>query len=93
MPLVTLIILVVALGIISRSDIGQAIADAIRHNSGASQGAAKRRELEEMRTELEHFRAELDEVHHHLQETAERLDFAERLLSSKAEPAHLEGRQ
>ena len=32
--------------VVSRSDIGQAIADAIRHNSGANKVAAARREFE-----------------------------------------------
>lgn len=71
--------------IISRSDIGRAIADAIRHNSGANEGAAARRELEQMRAEIEQVRLELDDVHAQLMESHERLDFAERILAKAPE--------
>ena len=73
-----------------KSDIGQAIADAIRHNSGASEGAAARRELEQMRAELDGLRTELDDVHAQLTEAHDRLEFAERLLASAREPERLE---
>jgi multidrug resistance efflux pump len=73
------------LGIISKSEIGQAIADAIRHNSGATKGAAARRELEQMRGDMDQLRAELDDVHAQLLEAHERLDFAERLLARPEE--------
>ncbi len=69
------------LALVARSDIGQAIADAIRHNSGANEGAAVRRELEEMRSDLERVTGELEEVQQRLLESGERLDFAERLLA------------
>ena len=69
----------------SKSSIGQSIADAIRHNSGASEGAAARRELEQMRADLDQLRAELEDVHTQLLETHERLDFAERLLAKPAD--------
>lgn len=70
----------------TRTDIGQAIADAIRHNSGANEGAAARRELEQMRAEIDQLRSELDGVHAELGEAHERLEFAERLLASRAAP-------
>lgn len=68
------------LAILSKSEIGHAIADAIRHNSGANKGAAARRELEQMRGEMDQLRAEIEDVHAQLLEAHERLDFAERLL-------------
>ncbi|HEY4321131.1 MAG TPA: hypothetical protein VGM77_08105 [Gemmatimonadales bacterium] len=71
------------LAILSKSDIGQAIADAIRHNSGANEGAAVRQELEQMRADVEQLRSELDGVHAELGEAHERLEFAERLLASR----------
>lgn len=75
--------------IITKSEIGRAIADAIRHNSGASEGAAARRELEQMRSEIEQLRAELDDVHAQLQESHERIDFAERVLAQRNEAVPL----
>jgi len=81
-PILALMIPLVA--VISKSEIGQAIADAIRHNSGASKGAAAR-ELDQMRTEVEQLRAEMEDVHAQLLEAHERLDFAERLLAKAPE--------
>ena len=75
--------------VLAKSEIGQAIADAIRHNSGANEGAAARRELEQMRAELDHLRTELDDVHAQLTEAHERIDFAERLLATREDIAHL----
>jgi signal transduction histidine kinase len=76
------------LAILVKSDIGRAIADAIRHNSGANEGAAARQEIEQMRGEIEQLRTDLDDMHTQLLETQERLDFAERLLASGHEPSH-----
>ena len=88
--LVVMIVMIIPiLVVLSKTEIGQAIADAIRHNSGASEGAAARRELEEMRAEIEQLRTELDDVHAQLLETHERLDFAERLLAKAPEPARV----
>jgi len=75
-----MVLMIPIIAIITKSEIGQSIADAIRHNSGASEGAAARRELEQMRAEIDQLRAELDDVHAQLLESHERLDFAERLL-------------
>ena len=58
--------------IASRGEIGKAIAHRIR---GGGQD-------DEMRAEMDEMRRELDAVKHELAETTERLDFAERLLSS-----------
>ena len=77
---VILVFAVPLLAIFVKSEIGLAIADAIRHNSGANKGAAARRELEQMRADVDQLRAELDDVHAQLLESHERLDFAERLL-------------
>jgi hypothetical protein len=68
------------LAVFVRSNIGLAIADAIRHNSGASAGAGAR-ELDQVRGELDQLRVELDDLHGQLAETHERLDFAERMLA------------
>lgn len=77
------------LAILVKSNVGQAIADAIRHNSGANEGAAARRELEQMRAEIDQLRADVEDVHAQLLETHERLDFAERLLSKSRDAEQL----
>lgn len=79
------------LAILVKSDIGQAIADAIRHNSGANEGAAARRELEQMRADVDQLRAELDGMNAQLLEAHERLDFAERLMAKAHEQGELPG--
>lgn len=71
------------LAILTKSDIGQAIADAIRHNSGANEGAGVRQELEQMRADLDQLRGELDGMHAELGEAHERLEFTERLLAQR----------
>jgi multidrug resistance efflux pump len=88
-PIMALSIPIIA--ILVKSDVGQAIADAIRHNSGANKGAAARRELEQMRAEIDQLRADVEDVHAQLLETHERLDFAERLLSKSRDAAQLPG--
>lgn len=77
-PVMALSIPIIA--ILVKSEVGQSIADAIRHNSGANEGAAARRELEQMRADIDQLRAELEDMHAQLLESHERLDFAERLL-------------
>lgn len=84
-----MVISIPLLAILSKSEIGQAIADAIRHNSGANKGAAARRELEQMRGELDQLRGEIDDVHAQLLESHERLDFAERLLAQRNDVAQI----
>lgn len=75
--------------VIANSDVGQAIADAIRHNSGANEGAAVRRELDEMRGSLELLQGEVGALENQLADAHERLDFAERLLAQTREPQQL----
>ena len=75
--------------VIANSDVGQAIADAIRHNSGANEGAAVRRELAEMRGSLEQLQGEVGALEHQLADAHERLEFAERLLTQSREPVPL----
>lgn len=77
-PVMALSIPIIA--ILVKSEVGQSIADAIRHNSGANEGAAARRELEQMRADIDQLRTELEDVHAQLLESHERLEFAERLL-------------
>lgn len=67
--------------VILRSPVGQAIADAIQHNSGASAGASSRKQLDQLQTELDALRGELDQARGELAEVHERLDFTERLLA------------
>jgi multidrug resistance efflux pump len=88
MPVVALclVLLIPLTAILTKSDIGQAIADAIRHNSGANEGAAVRRELDSMRAEMEQLRTEVDQVHGELTEAHDRLEFAERLLAGHTAP-------
>lgn len=66
--------------IASRGEIGKAIAHRIR--GGAAQD-------EELKGEVDQLRHELDAVRAELGETNERLDFAERLLSSARQPEGL----
>jgi hypothetical protein len=88
-PILALMIPIVA--ILAKSQMGLAIADAIRHNSGANEGAAARRELEQMRAEIDQLRADIEDVHAQLLESHERLDFAERLLAKAHESERLPG--
>ncbi len=83
-------LLVALIAVIANSDIGQSIADAIRHNSGASEGAAVRRELEQMRGNVEQLQTDVESLHAQLGEAHERLDFAERLLTERHD-ARIEG--
>jgi uncharacterized membrane protein len=67
--------------LISRSQIGAAIAHAIRVNATD----AEEEGLEHLGQELVEVRRELDAMRHELAETHERLDFTERLLASGRE--------
>lgn len=71
----------IGLVFISRSEIGKAIAHAIRVNAGDAD--------EELVAEMQELRAGLDEVRHQLAETQERLDFTERLLAQQRAPEQL----
>ena len=85
-PVMALSIPIIA--ILVKSEVGQSIADAIRHNSGANEGAAARRELEQMRADIDQLRTELEDMHAQLLESQDRLEFAERLLVKPADTAH-----
>ncbi|MEO5798002.1 MAG: hypothetical protein ABIZ70_00660 [Gemmatimonadales bacterium] len=78
--------------VVSKSSIGHAIADAIRHNSGADKGASTREQFEQLSAEMEQLRGDVDQARTELLEVHERLDFAERLLAKGREDAHQEGR-
>lgn len=67
--------------VVLKSPVGQALADAIAHNSGASAGASSRKQLEQLQGELDVLRGELDQTRGELAEVHERLDFTERLLA------------
>jgi hypothetical protein len=84
-PILALMIPIVA--ILSRSTIGHAIADAIRHNSGASEGASARLEVEQLQSEVEQLRGDVEQLNSQLLEVHERLDFAERLLARGDAPS------
>ncbi|MES2304115.1 MAG: hypothetical protein V4558_01335 [Gemmatimonadota bacterium] len=77
--------------VVSKSSIGLAIADAIRHNSGADKGASTREQFEELSAEMEQLRGDVDQARAELLEVHERLDFAERLLAKGREDAHQGG--
>jgi hypothetical protein len=68
---------------ISRSRIGEAIADRIRGGDPLA--------VTEVRLELDQLRQDLDTVRHELAETQERLDFAERLLAKGPDAARIPG--
>ena len=89
-PVMALSIPIIA--ILVKSEVGQSIADAIRHNSGANEGAAARRELEQMRADIDQLHTELEDMHAQLLESRERLDFAERLLIKPGEHTVTGGR-
>ena len=73
--------IMVGLVFISRSQIGAAIAHAIRVNATD----ADEEGLAMLSQELEEVKRELEGMRHELAETQERLDFAERLLASGRE--------
>lgn len=79
-PIIALLIPLVA--IVTKSEIGHAIADAIRNTSGDGSDGLSRQELEQLHGEVEQLRADLEQVNGQLLEVHERLDFAERLLAS-----------
>lgn len=92
MPNIGVFIPIIALSIplaaiITKSSIGQAIADAIRHNSGADQGASTREQFEQLTADLDQMRGELDQARTEIAEVHERLDFTERLLAKGREDA------
>lgn len=82
----SLVFAVPLLAVVVKSQIGLAIADAIRHNSGANEGAAVRNELEQMHATIDELRGELEQVRAELIDAHERLDFAERMLSKGDTP-------
>ena len=84
-PFVVPVVFFVMIGltVILRGPLGQAIADRIRH--GAS-GTGSDRQLRE---EVDGLRLEMDELRGQLSDAHERLDFAERLLARRDEPASL----
>jgi hypothetical protein len=73
--------IMVGLVLIARSQIGAAIAHAIRVNATD----ADEEGLAVLGQELEEVKRELEAMRHELAETQERLDFAERLLASGRE--------
>ncbi len=84
-PFVVPVVFFVMIGltVILRGPLGQAIADRIRHGaSGAGTDARMREELDTLRLEVDELRGQLSEAH-------ERIDFAERLLARRDEPAAL----
>lgn len=83
-PVIPMSIAFVMVGLvfISRSQIGAAIAHAIRVNATD----ADEEGLAMLSQELEEVKRELEGMRHELAETQERLDFTERLLASGREP-------
>ena len=84
-PFVVPVVFFVMIGltVILRGPLGQAIADRIRHGAG---GTGTDRQLRE---EMDNLRLEVDELRGQLSEAHERIDFAERLLARRDEPASL----
>ena len=74
--------IMIGLAVILRGPIGQAMADGIRARSGSDADPR-------LREELEHLRLEVDELRGQLSDAQERIDFAERLLARRDEPAPL----
>ena len=83
-------LLAAIIAIVANSDVGQAIADAIRHNSGANEGAAVRRELEGMQASLAQLQGDVEGLQSQLADAHERLEFTERLLAGQREPGRLQ---
>jgi hypothetical protein len=84
-PFVVPVVFFVMIGltVILRGPLGQAIADRIRHGAG---GTGSDRQLRE---EMDSLRLEVDELRGQLSDAHERIDFAERLLARRDEPAAL----
>ena len=84
-PFVVPVVFFVMIGltVILRGPLGQAIADRIRHGAGGT-GTDRR-----LREEMDSLRLEMDELRGQLSEAHERIDFAERLLARRDEPASL----
>ena len=78
-PIIALMIPIVA--IVSKSAIGDAIAESIRHKSALRRGGVPDPDLEQLHAEVDQLRADLEQVHAELLEAHERLDFTERLLA------------
>ena len=78
-PILALMIPIVA--IVSKSAIGDAIADSIRHKSTLRRGGVPDPDLEQLHAEVDQLRADLEQMNAQLLEVHERLDFAERLLA------------
>ena len=78
--IVTMVLIAVTIVKVAQSHIGQAIGRRI-HGRGADDP--------ELRAELEELREQVVGLHQRVTESEERLDFAERLLAGKHEPARL----
>jgi hypothetical protein len=78
----SILFIMVGLVLISRSQIGAAIAHAIRVNATDADEDG----LALLGQELGEVKRELESMRHELAETQERLDFTERLLASGREP-------
>ena len=78
--LVTVVLIAVTVVKVAQGHIGQAIGRRI-HGRGAADP--------ELRGEIEELRQQVADLHQRLAENEERLDFAERLLAGKHEPARL----
>ena len=74
-------LLMVFFVILTRSEVGRAIADGIRQRNATGGGAAADQELEQLRAEVDQLRGDLDDVRTQVLEAHERLEFAERLLA------------
>jgi septal ring factor EnvC (AmiA/AmiB activator) len=83
-PTIPMSIAFVMIGLvfIARSQIGAAVAHAIRVNATD----ADEEGLQQLQQEMGEMKRELDSVRHELLETQERLDFTERLLATSREP-------
>jgi hypothetical protein len=83
-PFIVPVVLFIMIGLtaILRGPLGHALADRLRHSGGADPA---------LKEELDSLRLEVDELRQQLGEAQERMDFAERLLARRDEPARLEG--
>jgi hypothetical protein len=83
-PFVVPVVMFVMIGltIILRGPLGQAIADRVRGGSAGGHDAHLREDLDGLRLEVDDLRGQLAEAH-------ERIDFTERLLARRDEPAPL----
>jgi hypothetical protein len=82
--MVSMVLIAVTVVKVAQSQIGQAIARRLQGRGGAAE--------EEMRNLMLDLREQVTDLEHRLAESDERLDFTERKLAQRGEPARIQGK-